>query len=177
MHRLLTFRVTLAWIVMGLLHAQAQVPQCEGTRRTSRRVGVRSRAHTRRISARRGSGCRLRGAGPRGDPRRRTHLPARRFARTDDERRAGLSRAARSILRQAAGWLAVDFTLAEIKQLDAGSWFDPKYAGERIPTFAEAVDVVGTAAGLYPELKTPALYTSRGIDMTELFVESLRRLT
>src|SRR5918999_4009987 len=26
-------------------------------------------------------------------------------------------------------WLAVDFTLAEIKQLDAGTWFDRKFAG------------------------------------------------
>jgi len=73
-------------------------------------------------------------------------------------------------------WLAVDFTLAEIKQLDAGSWFDPKFAGERVPTWDEAVAVVGTMAGLYPELKTPSLYQSRGIDMTRLFAESMQRL-
>src|SRR5262245_573647 len=29
-------------------------------------------------------------------------------------------------------WLINDFTLAELKRLDAGSWFDPKFAGERI---------------------------------------------
>jgi glycerophosphoryl diester phosphodiesterase len=73
-------------------------------------------------------------------------------------------------------WLAVDFTLVEIKQLDAGSWFDPKFAGERVPTWEEAVAVVGTMAGLYPELKTPSLYQSRGIDMTRLFAESMQRL-
>jgi glycerophosphoryl diester phosphodiesterase len=73
-------------------------------------------------------------------------------------------------------WLAVDFTLAEIKQLDAGSWFDPRFADERIPTWEEAVAAVGTAAGLYPELKTPALYRARGIDQTKLFVESVKRL-
>jgi glycerophosphoryl diester phosphodiesterase len=73
-------------------------------------------------------------------------------------------------------WLAVDFSLAEVKQLDAGSWFDPRFAGERIPTWEEAVNAVGTAAGLYPELKTPSLYESRGIDMTRLFIDSLRRL-
>jgi glycerophosphoryl diester phosphodiesterase len=73
-------------------------------------------------------------------------------------------------------WFAVDFTLEEIKRLDAGSWFDPKFAGERIPTWEEAVAAVGTAAGLYPELKTPALYESRGLDMTQLFIESVRRL-
>src|SRR5688572_13313286 len=49
-------------------------------------------------------------------------------------------------------WLAVDFTLEEIKQLDAGSWFDAKFAGERIPTWEEAVAFVGNRAGLYPEL-------------------------
>jgi glycerophosphoryl diester phosphodiesterase len=73
-------------------------------------------------------------------------------------------------------WLAVDFTLAEIKQLDAGSWFDKRFTGATVPTWDEAVAAVGTAAGLYPELKTPALYQSRGIDMTRLFAESLRKL-
>src|SRR5687768_6114886 len=55
-------------------------------------------------------------------------------------------------------WLVNDFTLAEIKQLDAGSWFAPKFAGARIPTFEEAIDAVGRRAGLYPELKDPAFY-------------------
>ena len=40
------------------------------------------------------------------------------------------------------GWYAVDFTLAEIKRLDAGSWFNranpfaanPAYVGQRVPT-------------------------------------------
>jgi glycerophosphoryl diester phosphodiesterase len=85
----------------------------------------------------------------------------------------------RAVVDPATGrkrWLAVDFTLAEIKQLDAGSWFDARFAGERIPTWEEAVALVGTAAGLYPELKTPALYRARKIDQTALFVESVKRL-
>jgi glycerophosphoryl diester phosphodiesterase len=85
----------------------------------------------------------------------------------------------RAVVDPATGkkqWLAVDFTLAEIKQLDAGSWFDARFAGERIPTWEEAVALVGTAAGLYPELKTPALYRARNIDQTALFVESVKRL-
>jgi glycerophosphoryl diester phosphodiesterase len=52
-------------------------------------------------------------------------------------------------------WLANDFTLAEIKTLDAGSWFDRKFAGERIPTFDEAVALIRGKAGIFPELKTP----------------------
>jgi glycerophosphoryl diester phosphodiesterase len=33
-------------------------------------------------------------------------------------------------------------TAAEIQSLDAGSWFDPKYAGTRIPLLAEALDTI-----------------------------------
>jgi glycerophosphoryl diester phosphodiesterase len=73
-------------------------------------------------------------------------------------------------------WLAVDFTVDEIKRLDAGSWFDARFAGERIPTWAEAVEAVGARAGLYPELKSPPLYRNRGLDMVALFVEDYRRL-
>jgi glycerophosphoryl diester phosphodiesterase len=85
----------------------------------------------------------------------------------------------RAVVDPATGrkqWLAVDFTLAEIKQLDAGAWFDARFAGQRIPTWEEAVALVGNAAGLYPELKTPALYRARKIDQTALFVESVKRL-
>src|SRR5436853_146648 len=30
-----------------------------------------------------------------------------------------------------------DTTLAELRKLDAGSWKDPKFAGEKVPTFDE----------------------------------------
>lgn len=73
-------------------------------------------------------------------------------------------------------WLAVDYTLAEIKQLDAGSWFDPRFASERVPTWEEAVKAVKGRAGLYPELKSPPLYSNRGVDMVGLFVASLKPL-
>jgi glycerophosphoryl diester phosphodiesterase len=65
-------------------------------------------------------------------------------------------------------WLVGDFTLAEIKQLDAGSWFAPRFAGARIPTFQEAIDVVKGKAGLYPELKDPAFYRERGVSPERL---------
>ncbi|WP_144983214.1 glycerophosphodiester phosphodiesterase [Gimesia aquarii] len=35
-----------------------------------------------------------------------------------------------------------DLTLAEIKKLDAGSWFDPRFAGERVPTVEEVLQLV-----------------------------------
>jgi glycerophosphoryl diester phosphodiesterase len=72
-------------------------------------------------------------------------------------------------------WLVNDFTLAEIKQLDAGSWFAPKFAGARIPTFEEAIDAVGRRAGLYPELKDPAFYRQRGVRPEKLLAQVLAR--
>ncbi|MGW2628495.1 glycerophosphodiester phosphodiesterase [Streptomyces chattanoogensis] len=35
-----------------------------------------------------------------------------------------------------APWRVRDFTAAEIARLDAGSWFGPRFAGERVPTLA-----------------------------------------
>ncbi len=45
-------------------------------------------------------------------------------------------------------------TLAELKELDAGSWFDPVFAGQRIPTLQEVIDAVGHRLLLNIELKT-----------------------
>lgn len=73
-----------------------------------------------------------------------------------------------------APWLAVDFTLAEIKMLDAGSWFEARFAGETIPTFDEAFALMKGRAGLFPELKDPALYRARNIDMPRLVAAALR---
>ncbi|MEQ4209336.1 glycerophosphodiester phosphodiesterase family protein [Actinopolymorpha sp. B17G11] len=61
-----------------------------------------------------------------------------------------------------APWNVRDFTLAEIKQLDAGSWFAPEFAGEQVPTLAEWVNAVGQQAGMLLEPKSPELYP--GID-------------
>ena len=54
-------------------------------------------------------------------------------------------------------WIANDFTLDEIRRLDMGRWFDPAFAGQRIVTWQEAIDLVRGKAGLYPELKSPPL--------------------
>lgn len=72
-------------------------------------------------------------------------------------------------------WLANDFTLAEIKRLDAGSWFDPKFKGERIVTFDEAVALIRGKAGLFPELKTPEIYEGRDVKFEELVAKALDR--
>jgi len=47
-----------------------------------------------------------------------------------------------------------DLTMAELKEYDVGSWFDPKFADERFPTLGEALDL-GSARGIgvYVEIK------------------------
>ncbi|MFN7931131.1 MAG: glycerophosphodiester phosphodiesterase family protein [Blastocatellia bacterium] len=72
-------------------------------------------------------------------------------------------------------WEVCDFTLAEIKQLDAGSWFDKKFAGARVATWQEAIDLVRGKAGLYPETKAPEYYGSRGFDMEKLVLAQLKK--
>lgn len=62
-------------------------------------------------------------------------------------------------------WNVRDFTLAEIKQLDAGSWFSPEYADERVPTLAEWVRAVGSSAGMLMEPKAPELYPGMERDL------------
>ncbi len=70
-------------------------------------------------------------------------------------------------------WLANDFTLAEIKTLDAGSWFDPTFKGERVPTFDEAVALIRGRAGMFPELKTPEIYAGRDVKFEEIVAAAL----
>ena len=70
-------------------------------------------------------------------------------------------------------WLANDFTLAEIKTLDAGSWFDRKFAGERVPTFDEAIALIRGKAGIFPELKTPEIYAGREVRFEEMVAAAL----
>ncbi len=72
-------------------------------------------------------------------------------------------------------WYVADFTLKEIQQLDAGSWFDPKFAGARVPTWQEAIDLIRNKAGLYPETKAPEVYGQRGFNMEKLVLGQLRK--
>ncbi|RPJ69703.1 MAG: glycerophosphodiester phosphodiesterase [Acidobacteria bacterium] len=77
--------------------------------------------------------------------------------------------------REMTGWHVSDFTLAEIKQLDAGSWFDPRFKGERILTFQEAIEIVKGKAGIYPETKAPEVYGSLGFDMEKMVMDVLAK--
>ena len=80
------------------------------------------------------------------------------------------------------GWYTIDFTLAEIKRLDAGSWFNranpfaanPAYVGQRVPTMEETIKLVGNRAGLYIELKHFTFYKSLGFDAAEKLAAVLK---
>jgi len=67
-------------------------------------------------------------------------------------------------------WFVHDFTLAEIKQLDAGSWFHPSFAGTAVPTFQELLECVQERGELLTELKDIDQYEHLGIDPFDLFV-------
>ncbi|HEY8505745.1 MAG TPA: glycerophosphodiester phosphodiesterase family protein, partial [Gemmataceae bacterium] len=46
-----------------------------------------------------------------------------------------------------------DLTYEEVRRLDVGSWFDPSFAGERVPTLAEAIGLARGRIKLNIELK------------------------
>ncbi len=51
------------------------------------------------------------------------------------------------------------YTLDRIKQLDAGAWFSPAFAGTRVPTLEEALELVAGKALLMIEVKEHSGYT------------------
>ena len=63
-----------------------------------------------------------------------------------------------------------DLTFEEIRELDAGSYFDPEFAGEQIPTFEEVLDEFRGKTGILIELKSPELYP--GVE--EMVADALR---
>jgi glycerophosphoryl diester phosphodiesterase len=75
--------------------------------------------------------------------------------------------------KQRKTWPVVDFTLDEVKRLDAGSWFDPKYKNERVPTFQESIDLAREKTGIYPELKKSEFISQGGPDIVAATHERL----
>ncbi|QNN52391.1 glycerophosphodiester phosphodiesterase [Nocardioides mesophilus] len=58
-----------------------------------------------------------------------------------------------------APWNVGDFTYAELQQLDAGSWMSDRYAGKRIPTLDQVLQLLAERRqGLLLEIKEPQLY-------------------
>ncbi|MFI7284048.1 glycerophosphodiester phosphodiesterase family protein [Micromonospora chersina] len=70
------------------------------------------------------------------------------LARTTDARRVFADR---------PPWNVHDFTLAELKKLDAGGWYAAEFSGQHILTLDELLDLLGDRVGLNLELKSPAV--------------------
>jgi glycerophosphoryl diester phosphodiesterase len=65
--------------------------------------------------------------------------------------------------------------LAALRQLDAGSWKDGRYAGERLPTLDEALAVAGGSTGVVIEIKTGEdAAAASALELTEKVVALVR---
>ncbi len=71
----------------------------------------------------------------------------------------------RRVLAGRAPWRVADATLEQIRRLDAGAWFDARFAGERVPTLREVLEVVGDRAGVLVEVKRPDHYPGIAADV------------
>ncbi len=80
--------------------------------------------------------------------------------------------------REDGNWYAIDFTLAEIKTLQAHERLDKRFPKDKsdfeVPTFREAVELIqglnasrGKDVGIYPELKGPAFHEKEGQPVEE----------
>lgn len=83
-------------------------------------------------------------------------------------------------------WYAIDFTLAEIKQLSAHERLPKRFpAGKsrfEVPTFEEVIELVqglnattGRDVGIYPELKEPGFHAKEGQPMEQAVLDILAR--
>ena len=66
-----------------------------------------------------------------------------------------------------------EFSLAQLKGLDAGSWFDPRFATETMPTLEEVVDLVKGRGTINIEIKQSAYEDSDPPDSIEKQVMDL----
>jgi glycerophosphoryl diester phosphodiesterase len=53
-----------------------------------------------------------------------------------------------------AHWVVEERTLAELRSLDAGSWKAPQFAGIRLPTLVEVMEIIPEGKRLFTEIKT-----------------------
>ncbi len=68
-----------------------------------------------------------------------------------------------------------DLTLVELKQLDAGSWFDAQFANQQIPELGEVLDLVNGRAYVNIEIKSNAYEPRHPPDAIEKQVVDLLR--
>ena len=83
-------------------------------------------------------------------------------------------------------WYAADFSLAEIRRLDAEERLRDRFprgsSRFAVPSFTEMIELVqglneltGRTVGIYPELKAPAWHRAEGLPMEEALLEVVER--
>lgn len=73
-----------------------------------------------------------------------------------------------------------DYTLEQLKQLDAGGWFHPRFAGEQLPELSEVLDLAGGRVLINIEIKPHAYEPNHPLDAVERQIVKLirrRRIT
>ena len=68
-----------------------------------------------------------------------------------------------------------DFTLEELKKLDAGSWFDPRFADQRLPDLSEVLDLADGRTRINIEIKAQAYEPRHPPDAIESQVVAMVR--
>jgi glycerophosphoryl diester phosphodiesterase len=66
---------------------------------------------------------------------------------------------------------ARNYTLEEIRRLDAGSWFHPMFAEQRIPTLAEVFQQIGSRLWVDVEMKSDLMHRERSGLLEEKVIE------
>ena len=67
-------------------------------------------------------------------------------------------------------------TVAELRELDAGSWFGPKFKGERIPLLRELFELAVGRGGVVVEAKTPSSGLPKAPDILAAVVREFSRV-
>jgi glycerophosphoryl diester phosphodiesterase len=81
----------------------------------------------------------------------------------------------RTVRRTTNSWGQVHrIPLQQLQQLDAGRWFAPRYAGERIPALSEVLESLPPNIGVNCEIKTDGDPRSR-VTRASALIETLRR--
>ena len=68
-----------------------------------------------------------------------------------------------------------DYTLAQLKQLDAGGWFDPMFVGEQLPELSEVIDLADGQVLINIEIKPHAYEPQHPPDAVERQIIGLIR--
>jgi glycerophosphoryl diester phosphodiesterase len=72
-------------------------------------------------------------------------------------------------------WYLNDFTFAEVQKLDAGTWYDAKFKGTRVPSHVQAIEAMKGKCGLFIELKAPEKYAAKGYDVEGTTLAELKK--